>query len=49
MLIAQRGFETVLPSILYPQLLGLGLGIDSEVLGIHQNRLELSGILSFLS
>ncbi len=49
MLITRRDFETILPSILYPQLLGLGLGIDSEVLGIHQNRLELSGILSFLS
>lgn len=48
-LITERAFKTPLPSILYPQLLGLGLGIESDDLGIHENRLELSGILSYCS
>ncbi len=37
-----------LPSILYPQLLGLTLGINPETLGINQNELSISGILGFL-
>jgi heterodisulfide reductase subunit B len=38
-----------LPSILYTQLLGLSLGIDSKMLGIRQNELDASGILDRLS
>jgi heterodisulfide reductase subunit B len=48
-LISRRAAKTQLPSILYPQLLGLGLGIESEVLGINQNKMDLNGILGFLS
>lgn len=38
-----------LPSILYPQLLGLSLGIDTETLGLDRNELSISGILDYLS
>lgn len=44
-----RNDSNYLPSILYTQLLGLCLGIDAEILGIHQNELSISGILDFLS
>ncbi|MEW5910264.1 MAG: CoB--CoM heterodisulfide reductase iron-sulfur subunit B family protein [Thermodesulfobacteriota bacterium] len=37
-----------LPSILYPQLLGLSLGIPEEALGIRMNQKELSSIKTFL-
>jgi heterodisulfide reductase subunit B len=36
-----------LPSIIYTQLLGLSLGIDADCLGIHQNEMDVSGILKF--
>jgi heterodisulfide reductase subunit B2 len=38
-----------LPSILYTQLLGLSLGIDSKLLGIRKNELDASGIMDRLS
>jgi len=34
--------------ILYPQLLGLCMGIDQKTLGISENEIDLSGITSFL-
>jgi heterodisulfide reductase subunit B len=34
--------------ILYPQLLGLSMGIDEKALGLGENRLELAGITSYL-
>ena len=37
-----------LSPILYPQLLGLCLGIDKKTLGIAANKIDLSGITSFL-
>ena len=37
-----------LAPILYPQLLGLCMGIDETTLGLSNNRLELSDISSFL-
>ena len=37
-----------LAAILYPQLLGLAMGIDERVLGLSENRLELADIISFL-
>ena len=48
MLYQKRGQSEALPSILYPQLLGLSLGIDPETLGIHQNEISISGILDCL-
>lgn len=49
MLLDKRGGNRHLPSILYTQLLGLCLGIDEETLGIHQNELDIGGIMNFLS
>ena len=45
----KRAKKYSLPSILYPQLLGLSLGIDSETLGIDQNELSISGIIDYLT
>lgn len=45
--LSKRNEMRPLPSILYPQLLGLGLGIDGESLGIYDNELDISGIMNF--
>lgn len=37
-----------LAAILYPQLLGLGMGIEETTLGLSDNRLQLADISSFL-
>ena len=37
-----------LAAILYPQLLGLSMGIDEQTLGLSENRLGLGDITSFL-
>lgn len=37
-----------LPSLVYPQLLGLGMGIAGEELGIGENELDISNIESFI-
>ena len=47
-LLSQRGPEHQLPAILYPQLLGLSLGIDSETLGLDRNKIPISHIEGFL-
>ncbi|MBW1936287.1 MAG: CoB--CoM heterodisulfide reductase iron-sulfur subunit B family protein [Deltaproteobacteria bacterium] len=49
MLLPMKGLDHQLPSILYTQLLGLCLGIDADLLGIHQNELDISGIVNFLT
>jgi heterodisulfide reductase subunit B len=41
------GWEPV-AAILYPQLLGLSIGVDETTLGLSKNRLELADISSFL-
>jgi len=41
--------EQAFACILYPQLLGLCMGIDDRTLGIGKNRLDISGITSFLT
>ncbi len=38
----------LLAPILYPQLLGLSMGLDEKALGITKNEIDLSGITSFL-
>jgi len=38
-----------LPSILYPQLLGLCMGINGRILGLEMNRISLDSIEDFLS
>ena len=37
-----------LAAVLYPQLLGLSMGIDSSTLGIRTNVLDISRIESYL-
>ncbi len=37
-----------LAAILYPQLLGLSMGIDEQTLGLYENRLGLGDITSYL-
>ena len=49
MICERRNRDESLPSILYPQLLGLSLGIDAETLGIDKNELSISGILDHLA
>jgi heterodisulfide reductase subunit B len=44
-----KGGNHLLPSILYPQLLGLSLGIDGETLGLEMNQIDITSIKRFLS
>jgi heterodisulfide reductase subunit B len=46
MMISANG-DNPLASVLYPQLLGLCLGIDEKTLGIDMNHLDISNITSF--
>ena len=48
LMIARRNTRKPLPSILYTQLLGLGLGIDEKDLGIAQNELDSTGIRRYI-
>jgi heterodisulfide reductase subunit B len=49
-IINSKGSENhSLPSILYPQLLGLCLGIDGGTLGLEMNQIDITGIEGFLS
>ncbi len=47
-ILAQSENGGPLAPILYPQLLGLSMGIDRKTLGISKNEIDLSGITSFL-
>jgi heterodisulfide reductase subunit B2 len=49
MMSSLRGANHCLPSIVFPQLLGLAMGIDGNTLGINMNILDISGIESLLS
>lgn len=42
----ERGDERVVPAILFPQLLGLAMGIDRQTLGIHLNKGDMAYIES---
>jgi len=44
---ADRGNAYDLPSILYPQLLGLAMDMDTDLLGIDNNRISLDSIDTF--
>ena len=41
MMIEQRRLNNHLPAILFPQLLGLAMGIDKEILGINMNLINI--------
>lgn len=47
MISSTRGGNHHLPAILYPQLLGLSLGIDGGTLGLKMNQLSLDTIENF--
>lgn len=42
-------FTDRLPSITYPQLLGLSLGLPESSLGLDRNKLDVSGVKKFLA
>jgi len=43
------GKNNRLPAILYPQLLGLSMGIDGDTLGLGENKIDITSIKGFLS
>jgi heterodisulfide reductase subunit B len=47
MMVSKNGSDP-LASVLYPQLLGLCMGIDEKTLGIGMNQLDIGGVASFL-
>jgi heterodisulfide reductase subunit B len=47
MIISSRGNNLNLPSVLYPQLLGLSMGLDRKALGLSMNQLSIEGIEDF--
>lgn len=49
MMSSLRGANHGLPSIVFPQLLGLAMRIDGNTLGIKMNTLDISGIESLLA
>jgi len=48
MINSKGGKNHALPPILYPQLLGLSLGIDGDTLGLRENKIDITGIEGFL-
>jgi heterodisulfide reductase subunit B len=47
-MVAHNGGGDYLGAILYPQLLGLCMGIEQELLGIERNKLDITSIVSFM-
>lgn len=45
MMIEQQRINNHLPAILFPQLLGLAMGIDKQALGINMNQIDISAIV----
>ncbi|MGM0382985.1 MAG: CoB--CoM heterodisulfide reductase iron-sulfur subunit B family protein [Thermodesulfobacteriota bacterium] len=48
MIYPEEGENHRLPAILYPQLLGLSMGIDRDTLGLGKNQIDITGIEGFL-
>jgi heterodisulfide reductase subunit B len=48
-MMSDNGNKPSLAPILYPQLLGLSMGIGAEELGIEMNCMDINGITSYLS
>jgi heterodisulfide reductase subunit B len=48
MMVMQRHMEITLLSVLFPQLLGLAMGIDGNALGMDKHVLDVSKIETFL-
>lgn len=49
MILAHDREMEALPAMVYPQILGLGMGIDGQKLGIGMNTLDITEVPSFLS
>jgi heterodisulfide reductase subunit B len=49
MMATEKGTNHHVPSILYPQLLGLCMGIGKDVLGLDSNQIDITGIEGFLT
>lgn len=49
MMVTDQETADCLAPVLYPQLLGICMGIEEEALGIKMNQIDISGIQSFLS
>ncbi len=47
MILSTRGNNLTLPSVLYPQLLGLSMGMDGKTLGLSMNQLSIEGMEDF--
>ena len=45
---AKEGVDHRLPSLLYPQLLGLCMGVDTKILGLEANQVPIQDITQFL-
>jgi heterodisulfide reductase subunit B len=46
---SERGTNHHVPAILYPQLLGLCMGIDKAILGLHNAEIDIAGVENFLA
>jgi heterodisulfide reductase subunit B len=46
---SERGTNHHVPAILYPQLLGLCMGIDKTILGLHNAEIDIAGVENFLA
>lgn len=46
---SERGLNDHVPSILYPQLLGLCMGMKKDALGIDRNEIDITGVENFLA
>jgi heterodisulfide reductase subunit B len=46
---SEQGTNSHLPAILYPQLLGLCMGIDKGVLGLDNHEIDAGGLVDFLA
>ena len=46
---SERGTNHHVPAILYPQLLGLCMGIDKAILGLHNTQIDIAGVENFLA
>ena len=46
---SERGTNHHVSAILYPQLLGLCMGIDKAILGLHNTEIDIAGVENFLA
>ena len=49
MMATEKGTHRHVPSILYPQLLGLCMGLDKDALKLDSNQIDITGIEGFLA